>query len=131
MNGGTKVRVASYARASSGEDGNDQSTDQRPPTAHLLWDVHRERHLCREAEHRGVLATPVHRGRRAEIPSAPRAPHLCAGINTAASEPQPLARLHPRHLRWCRSGPRQARYELRTATLTRSVPDTWTRTASP
>ena len=24
---------------------------------HLLWGVHRERHLCGEAEHRGLLAT--------------------------------------------------------------------------
>src|SRR3954466_11961340 len=81
MNRGTKVRVASYARATPGEDCNDQSKDQRPPAAHLLWGVHRERHLCREAEHRGVLAnrrsTEVGE-RKCQPPSAP--PCLCAAI---------------------------------------------------
>ena len=40
-----------------GEDCHDQSNDQRTADAHLLWGVHRERHLCGEAEHRGLLAT--------------------------------------------------------------------------
>jgi hypothetical protein len=82
------------------DDCNDQSNDQRSPAAYLLWGVHRERHVCGEAEHRGLVATApstsgrragipsapalslraiTHR-RRAGIPSAPRGPYLCAAI---------------------------------------------------
>jgi hypothetical protein len=54
------------------DDCNDQSNDQRSPAAYLLWGVHRERHVCGEAEHRGLVATaPSTSGRRAGIPSAP------------------------------------------------------------